>query len=44
MKCERCGRDGVDVCGEIILCEACLSLIVREWHIKHDEFGKLTAS
>ena len=44
MKCERCGKPGADVCGEACLCETCVSLIIREWRIRHDEFGELQAS
>jgi hypothetical protein len=41
MKCERCGKLGADVQGEAVLCEQCLSLIVQEWKIRHEEFGEL---
>jgi hypothetical protein len=44
MKCERCGKPGCDVQGECVLCADCLSLIVREWRIKHAEFGELKES
>ncbi len=43
MKCERCGRPGADVLGEVVLCEECLCLVLREWRIKHAEFGELTS-
>jgi hypothetical protein len=43
MKCERCGKPGADLLGECVLCEQCLALIIREWRIKHEEFGELTA-
>ena len=41
MNCERCGKHGADIAGEVVLCELCLSLIVREWKVRHDEFGVL---
>jgi hypothetical protein len=44
MRCERCGKPGCDVQGEAILCENCLSLVIREWKIRFEEFGKLAAS
>jgi ribosomal protein S14 len=43
MRCERCGREGSDICGPIILCFECLALIAREWKVKHDEFGALAS-
>ena len=44
MKCERCGRPTSDIGGEIPLCDSCLALIIREWKIRHDEYGELTQS
>ena len=41
MKCERCGRTGADISGEVVLCDECLALIVREWKIRREEFGEL---
>jgi hypothetical protein len=41
MKCERCGREGLDIEGEVTLCRECLVLIVREWKIHHEEDGEL---
>jgi hypothetical protein len=41
MRCERCGRPGADILGEVILCEPCLGLVLREWKIHFAEFGDL---
>src|SRR5215471_1115631 len=44
LKCERCGKPGADIAGEFVLCqgnEGCLSLVLREWRVKHEEFGEL---
>jgi hypothetical protein len=44
MKCERCGKPATDNDSEIPLCDSCLTLIVREWKIRHDEYGELAKS
>ncbi len=36
MNCDRCGRPGSDVLGEVVLCEGCLCLVVREWKLKFE--------
>jgi predicted RNA-binding Zn-ribbon protein involved in translation (DUF1610 family) len=43
MKCSRCG-DSTQCLkyGTVYLCEACLILIIREWHVRQQEFGALT--
>lgn len=41
LRCERCGKPGSDIQGEAILCDTCISLVIREWKIKHEEFGEL---
>jgi hypothetical protein len=41
LRCERCGKNGFDVEGEVALCTQCLALILREWLIKHQDFGSL---
>ena len=41
MTCERCGLVGHDVVGEVVLCDECLGLVVREWRISFDEIGVL---
>jgi hypothetical protein len=43
MRCERCGKPGHDVEGEVCLSDTCLALIVREWKVRHDEFGQLAS-
>jgi ribosomal protein L37E len=43
MKCERCGMPGFDVQGEVCLCTQCLSEIVRDWKVQHEEFGELAS-
>ena len=43
VRCERCGKPGADVQGEAVLCESCLSLVIREWRIKFEEIGELSA-
>jgi DNA-directed RNA polymerase subunit RPC12/RpoP len=43
LKCERCGStSAADIEGEAILCQLCLSLVLREWRIRFQEFGQLT--
>jgi hypothetical protein len=42
MTCERCGLPGAEIAGEVTLCETCLVQILREWKIRHEEFGALT--
>jgi hypothetical protein len=44
MRCQRCGTPECQSFGAVLLCEACLLLIVEEWRIKRAEFGELTAS
>jgi hypothetical protein len=47
MKCSRCGREEnctVLTVYKIVLCEACLELVVLEWRVKFDEFGELIQS
>ena len=39
---ERCGRSGHDVEGEVVLRSECLSLVLREWRIRFNEFRQLT--
>jgi hypothetical protein len=41
MKCERCGRPGFDIQGEVVLCDTCLAQVIREWKIHFEELGEL---
>jgi hypothetical protein len=43
MRCERCGTDqNCERFDALVLCEACLLLILKEWRVRRSEFGALT--
>jgi hypothetical protein len=42
--CERCAElKPCETFDQVVLCDECLALILLEWRIRRQEFGKLSA-